>query len=81
MTELCDNNDTPVLKQNKDVLVKEEKQALRVKFDTVSLYVLVDPAALSAAETLERRKLTNTNCSSISGEMMPAAMSEVLCGK
>lgn len=51
MTELCDNNDTPVLKQNKDVLVKEEKQALRVKFDTVSLYVLVYPAALSAAET------------------------------
>lgn len=81
MTELCDNNDTPVLKQNKDVLVKEEKHALRVKFDTVSLYTLVDTAALSAAETSERRKLTNTNCSSISGEMTPAAMSDVLRGK
>lgn len=51
MTELCDKNYTSVLKQNKDVLVKEEKHALRVKFDTVSLYVLVDTEALSAAET------------------------------
>lgn len=46
MSELCDNNDTPVLKQNKDVLVKEEKHALRVKFDTVSLYILVDTQQL-----------------------------------
>lgn len=51
MTELCDKNDTPVLKQNKDVLVKEEKHALRVKSGTGSLYVFVDTAALSAVET------------------------------
>lgn len=78
MTELCDKNDTPVLKQNKDVLMKEEKHALGAKLWHRKLVRLSGCSSSVGSGNRERRRLTNTNCSSISGEM---AMSEVLCGK